>query len=351
MALPLDHCYLMHEEHRVAGLQLHTLLGHGARSAVYEVEPDAAEGGIEGEDKCADEYCCLPDRAFCKVYKNPPEGVGRGEAWQGFERERAALLRLQDVPNIPKIYKETTTPPPVYYTSRKYTTERVLVLSPVGVPLWPVRDNVVVTGRHFAQLVSTVEAMHSAGVLHRDIKPANVFLQEDTDLLLLADFDAAVLQKEVEVAYPPQSMQPKVLTRSAKVKAAASEGHTLEGPLTLETLTFETTTPTSTPKAWRQDQQFMWVGSAGYSDTRPIAHDPDSCLHTPTPEHDLVALVRTVHSLYTNTCPSGSRHDGNSMDIDAFWEARMPATSMWQDFLQLARSKDYAALRLALGRL
>lgn len=337
MALSLDDPFLMHQEHRVAGLKLQYLLGHGARSSVYKVEADATEG--EGEGSSKDH---LPDRPFCKVYTRPPEGErGRSEGWRGFEREHAALLRLQDVPNIPKIFKETSTLPPVQFWLKP---ERVLVLSPVGRPLWPALSNVVLTGHHFAQLVTTVEAMHSAGVLHRDIKPANVFMQEDTGPLLLADFDAAVVLEEVK--YVPQQ---KRQTRGAKRKES----------LTLEALTLAISTPTPTltpaptpaPKVWKMDQKFTWIGTVGYSDARPT--DRDNVLHTPTPEHDLVALVRTVYSLYTMKGPIAPRPGDGTYedDTDAYWAARIPPSSMWQDFLQMARDKDYDALRLALGRL
>ena len=339
MALSLDDPFLMHEEHRVAGLKLQYLLGHGARSTVYKVEADATEGESKGSSKDRRLPDHLPDRPFCKVYTRPPEGErGRSEGWRGFERERAALLRLQDVPNTPKISKETLTLPPVQSWLKP---ERVLVLSPVGRPLWPALSNVVLTGHHFAQLVTTVEAMHSAGVLHRDIKPANVFLQEDTGPLLLADFDAAVVLEEVKKM--KDVSQQKRQTRGGKGKKL----------LTLEALTLANPTPTPapTPKVWKMDQKFTWIGTVGYTDARPA--DRDNVLHTPTPEHDLVALVRTVYSLYTMKGPIGPRPGDNTYedDTDAYWAARMPATSMWHDFLQMARDKDYEALRLALGRL
>jgi hypothetical protein len=356
MALSLDHPFLMHTEHRVDGLQLRNILGFGARSTVYNVSAVEAkvEGTDESEEKSGDEgedtfhtdSSRLPDRAYCKIYATPPDGeLGLGAGWQGCMREKQALLRLKGLPNIPSLSRETKTLPP-YQQSKSHKHERVLVLSPVGLPLWPTPDQKVVTGQHFAQLVSTVEAMHSAGVLHRDIKPANVFLQEDSNQLLLADFDAAVLLEEVEPPLPPpphmQQTGSTRSTRSVKVKAPVPEDSLSLGALTLGTPTLN-----PIPKVYRRDQEFAWVGTVGYSDSRPAA----GLMHTPTPEHDLVALVRTVYSLYTSKSPPGQFYDKDARDNDGYWADRMPAASMWQEFLQMARNKDYETLRLALGKL
>lgn len=270
----------------MVGMQLESVLGHGAKSTVYCVTNAA-------------DFPSLPPAAYCKIYKKAPSSaLATNEEWRGYYREKAALEKLNEagVLFIPQIVSDALSS----------DGEHVLVLTSEGLPFLPVPGGVRAGGMHFGQLVMSVERMHGVGVLHRDIKPENAFLVGSN--LVLADMDSAV-----------------ILDRAVQPTAESAN-------------------------EWVQGKEFLWIGTEGYSDTRPIGPESRG-MHIPTAQHDMVAVVRTVYTLFTQDRPRGSTSADVDFDYENYWKQVMPASSMWGRFLQLAESLNYDGLRTELQQL
>ena len=56
-------------------------------------------------------------------------------------------------------------------------------------------------------LVSTVDHLHSKGIMHRDIKPANIMIEKDSKRLVLLDFGLS------EFYHPGREFKVDVATR------------------------------------------------------------------------------------------------------------------------------------------
>jgi len=255
-ALPEDDYFLMHKERVVKGLTLEKLLCNNTKSVVYKAKLQTD----------------VP--VICKIYKN------NASSWNNHLQEKTALKKLQDF----KVFGVLT----IVGEYESEDGEKVLCLSPICDLIRPaVKTGKRAGGKHFAQLVRTVQNMHSAGVIHRDIKPSNLFLNPADNSIILGDMDAAVI-------------------------------------------------PT------HQNQRFLWVGTEGYSCSIPVG----SIFHIPLPKDDLIAVVRSVYALLTMDTP-----DENHKIGDEYWSARMPVTSIWGRFLELAKDVKYEELAHELERL
>lgn len=98
-----------------------------------------------------------------------------------FLREVAFLDRLQQVPNVPRIY--LTTFNKIFMTQGKWSLDLVPNITPSEIRLW------------VHQLAVTLCKSHALRVAHCDLKPQNIVITENRQQLLLVDWASAIMFK------------------------------------------------------------------------------------------------------------------------------------------------------------
>ncbi len=278
--LPPDDDFLMMKSYAVPGVTLTSVLGTGGSCVAYRASFSATGDNshdikISSSSRSSNVNVNNSSSFVCKLFRR------RGPAEDSYYREVAALDALKDVANVPKLVNDS-----VDVIETADSQHVVLLVTPVAIPVFPVRPAVRVSGRHLRQLVQVVRAAHERGLCHRDIKPENMFLTDDSESnLLLNDWGAAVVQD-------------------------------LENR-----------------------QQYLWIGTVRYS---PRVRGN----HCPSRVDDLRCVVRSAFVLITGLVPPipMGKTDKEEAVIELFWSNVMCEGTYWSQCLTLAEALDYETL-------
>lgn len=172
LCAPLHELGAVTPEVSMAGLRditLEHVLGKGSSSVVYQskIKKDMSDGDSD-------------ELALVKVYNSAHLTTRESEA------TALSTLANAKVDNVPVLILEgmgTSKYPNVA------SSENILIVQPVGLPVLPVKGGRGVRGKHLSQLISILQQAHAAGLQHRDIKPENIYLVDDS--LLLNDWGSA----------------------------------------------------------------------------------------------------------------------------------------------------------------
>lgn len=190
---------------RFGPFQIEAALGQGGSAVVYR-----ARRSVEGIDQTV----------ALKVLRH---GVAAPGARQQFDRERAALARLQH-PNIARLIDAGITPEGDAWIALEYV-QGVPVLEHARARALDARGRIALVLR----IARVVAAAHRGLVVHRDLKPGNVLVMPDGEIKLL-DFGIAKLIE------PNDDTQLETLTQfRAFTPAYAAPEQREGGPITTAT--------------------------------------------------------------------------------------------------------------------
>mmetsp|Transcript_19403 Transcript_19403/g.26677 ORF Transcript_19403/g.26677 Transcript_19403/m.26677 type:complete len:463 (-) Transcript_19403:96-1484(-) len=147
-----------------------------------------------------------------------------------------------------------------------------IIVSPAGMKVKPVGDKAVANKTDFVKLLQALLHAHDLKICHRDVKPQNI-LKDEQGRVILNDWSSAA---------------------------------TIGVPV-------------------------LWAGTEPFYDQREVVDERGT--HHPRPEDDLVALVRSVYTMYVIDFPCENL------------EHVMSLSSLWRTALQYARACDYDNIR------
>ena len=240
-----QHEALGFEDVIVDGWTLHDILGQGRFATVYRAS----------EVNSKEEY----------VLKIIPNIEARNN-----ESDKLKLLREKGVINIPTVHS--------------VIADSILVLSPVGSIISPLKGGAFTRGTHWSALVEVLKVAHENNIIHRDVKPDNIFINPNGGGIVLNDWGSSC---DVNIDTP-------------------------------------------------------FVGSLPYC----LYDMPVDGRHVPTPDLDLVALVRTVFCMMTCRYPP---IDFASASI--FWSDNIQEGTYWNDAVTHAMDRNYDELKKIFKKL
>mmetsp|Transcript_19075 Transcript_19075/g.27292 ORF Transcript_19075/g.27292 Transcript_19075/m.27292 type:complete len:461 (-) Transcript_19075:71-1453(-) len=147
-----------------------------------------------------------------------------------------------------------------------------IIVSPAGKKVFPVGNEAVANKTDLVKLLQALISAHGLGICHRDVKPQNIF-KDELSRIILNDWSSAA---------------------------------TIGVPV-------------------------LWAGTEPFYDQREVVDERGT--HHPRPEDDLVALVRSVYTMYVIDFPCENL------------EHVMSLSSLWRTALQYARACDYDNIR------
>lgn len=85
---------------------------------------------------------------------------------------------------------------PVVVDSCDVKGEPALLATPVGRPVWPVKDGVHARVPDYLKLLAVLQHAHGRGICHRDVKPQNIFIDDEGNVIF-SDWGSAAMTGEL----------------------------------------------------------------------------------------------------------------------------------------------------------
>uniref|UniRef100_T1GII5 non-specific serine/threonine protein kinase n=1 Tax=Megaselia scalaris TaxID=36166 RepID=T1GII5_MEGSC len=212
------------------------------------------------------------------------------------QRERQVMHMLANVPGFVNLYCTFQDARSLYFVMTNAKNGDLLpYITKVG------SFDLECTRHYAAELVLSLEVMHSRGIVHRDLKPENILLDENMHTLI-ADFGSAKILNTHQQQQQQQQMSSPSSPQISQISSDSSSPRKVESPTTSANHNHNNSSQNNSQNNYRK-RKGSFVGTAQYVSPEVLQSQPVSR------SSDLWALGCIIYQMISGLPPFRGKTD------------------------------------------